>query len=677
MTSSTRESVKVAVRVRPLSSKEIKEGFNTIVRMDKKRSCVYVKNPQGEELQYTYDYVYPADTRQEEIYENTAAPIVAGCLEGFNGTIFAYGQTGTGKTYTMDGIAEEPEKRGIVPRAFEHIYDFATANAETHKVSVSVQYVELYNEEIRDLLLSSKETPVPLKLHEHPQKGFIIDGVKSMVANSFEEILKIQKVGFKHRKTRKTAMNDESSRSHSILTLVIETLTEIDGSQHIRQGRLNLVDLAGSERVKKTKVEGDGLVEAASINYALMVLGNCISALTTKSSGKVHIPYRDSALTKILRDSLGGNARTLMIANIGPAEYNFVETISTLRYAERAKKIENKPSVNMDPKDALLLELQQEMQKLQEQVKGGPIKMSPEQLKMMEEQLENERKKLSESNTLEEAEKEKLKKELEHKRRKIDREKEKLEKHQKKLEELSKYLVGGQTSLVQRTKEQDEEIQRAKENMAKRAEKQKEIEEELSKKKKRQKEMIAQCKDLNEKVKVVSQVHKEMCENYKNLETKLPLIQKQIAEDREQMSAEMEGLQKMIQTLTLVIDNFMPEEDANTAKSNFVWDKEQRQWIAKEKKSKQEILDILTSMKRPKSANGLPRPTFISGGKKLWQQPEKDEIQVLNLEPAPIENFVKNGPPLVDLDFYEEEIEKEFAKDDEADLEVQIPSVYD
>jgi kinesin family protein 3/17 len=348
-----------------MSADEKAAEFEKIVDIDQKEATVYVQNPAGQKVHFRFDFAYPEGISQEEVYEETAAPIVSGVLEGFNGTIFAYGQTGTGKTYTMDGKSTG-EHRGIVPRAFEHIFEHMATNGENQQFMVTVTYVEIYNDELRDLLATGEGEA--LKIREDPQHGVTIRGVAMHKVQQLDDLWRLLAFGKKNRKVRKTKMNAESSRSHSILTLNVETLSQIEGGSHVRSARLNLVDLAGSERIAKTGAEGAGMAEGININYELMILGNCIAALTAK--GNSHIPYRDSKLTMLLRDSLGGNARTMMIAALGPASYNFSETMSTLRYAERAKKIENKPKVNMDPKDALLLKYQEELAALQAQLNG-------------------------------------------------------------------------------------------------------------------------------------------------------------------------------------------------------------------------------------------------------------------------------------------------------------------
>ena len=216
---------------------------------------------------------------------------------------------------------------------------------------IRCSYLEIYNEDIRDLL--SKNVDKKLDLKENPDKGVYVKDLNQVIVKSISEIEGYMEHGTNNRKTGETAMNKDSSRSHSIFTIYVET-AEVNaaGEQSIKAGKLNLVDLAGSERQSKTHAHGERLKEATKINLSLSALGNVISALVEGNTK--HIPYRDSKLTRLLQDSLGGNTKTVMIAAISPADYNFDETVTTLRYASRAKNIKNKPRVNMDPKDALL-----------------------------------------------------------------------------------------------------------------------------------------------------------------------------------------------------------------------------------------------------------------------------------------------------------------------------------
>ena len=358
------ESVRVCVRCRPLNSKERGDGRERIVHVDPKNgTCVVSPIGSNEPPKtFTFDQVYDESVTQEYIYMNTASRIVESVIDGFNGTIFAYGQTGTGKTFTMEGVNDPPELRGIIPRAFQQIFDLIAARGgQNTEFLVRASYLEIYNEEIRDLL--SKNTANKLELKENPDAGVYVRDLTSYVVKSTRECDKLRDFGAKNRHVGATAMNQDSSRSHSIYTITVESCeTREDGSPSIRMGKLNLVDLAGSERQSKTQASGDRLKEATKINLSLSALGNCISALVDGKSS--HIPYRDSRLTRLLQDSLGGNTKTVMVANLGPADWNFDETMSTLRYANRAKNIKNKPKINEDPKDAMLREFQEEIARL-------------------------------------------------------------------------------------------------------------------------------------------------------------------------------------------------------------------------------------------------------------------------------------------------------------------------
>uniref|UniRef100_A0A452UX45 Kinesin-like protein n=1 Tax=Ursus maritimus TaxID=29073 RepID=A0A452UX45_URSMA len=310
--------------------------------------------------QFTFDGAYYVDHFTEQIYNEIAYPLVEGVTEGYNGTIFAYGQTGSGKSFTMQGLPDPPSQRGIIPRAFEHVFESVQC-AENTKFLVRASYLEIYNEDIRDLL--GADTKQKLELKEHPEKGVYVKGLSMHTVHSVAQCERVMETGWKNRSVGYTLMNKDSSRSHSIFTVSIEIYAVDEwGKDHLRAGKLNLVDLAGSERQSKTGATGERLKEATKINLSLSALGNVISALV---DGRCkHIPYRDSKLTRLLQDSLGGNTKTLMVACLSPADNNYDETLSTLRYANRAKNIKNKPHINEDPKDALLREYQEEIKKL-------------------------------------------------------------------------------------------------------------------------------------------------------------------------------------------------------------------------------------------------------------------------------------------------------------------------
>ncbi|XP_040319430.1 kinesin-like protein KIF17 isoform X4 [Herpailurus yagouaroundi] len=357
------ESVKVVVRCRPMNQRERELNCQPVVTVDSARGQCFIQNPGAADeppKQFTFDGAYHMDHFTEQIYNEIAYPLVEGVTEGYNGTIFAYGQTGSGKSFTMQGLPDPSSQRGIIPRAFEHVFESVQC-AENTKFLVRASYLEIYNEDVRDLL--GAESKQKLELKEHPEKGVYVKGLSMHTVHNMAQCERIMEAGWKNRSVGYTLMNKDSSRSHSIFTISIEIYAVDErGKDHLRAGKLNLVDLAGSERQSKTGATGERLKEATKINLSLSALGNVISALV---DGRCkHIPYRDSKLTRLLQDSLGGNTKTLMVACLSPADNNYDETLSTLRYANRAKNIRNKPRINEDPKDALLREYQQEIKKL-------------------------------------------------------------------------------------------------------------------------------------------------------------------------------------------------------------------------------------------------------------------------------------------------------------------------
>ncbi|XP_070566680.1 osmotic avoidance abnormal protein 3-like isoform X2 [Ptychodera flava] len=367
-TSKMSEAVKVIVRCRPLNEREKSLKCKVVVKMDGNKGQCAIQKPDSNDppKMFTFDGAFYTESTTETIYNDIAYPLIDGVLEGYNGTVFAYGQTGCGKSFSMQGIQDPPTQRGIIPRAFEHIFENIGVS-ETMKYLVHASYLEIYNEEIRDLL--SKDTKRKLELKEHPEKGVYVKDLSMHSVHNVAECERIMELGWRNRATGATLMNADSSRSHSIFTIHLEMCeTDGEGEDHIRAGKLNLVDLAGSERQAKTGATGDRLKEATKINLSLSALGNVISALVDGKSK--HIPYRDSKLTRLLQDSLGGNTKTLMVACLSPADNNYDETLSTLRYANRAKNIKNKPRINEDPKDALLRQYQEEITKLKAMLMG-------------------------------------------------------------------------------------------------------------------------------------------------------------------------------------------------------------------------------------------------------------------------------------------------------------------
>uniref|UniRef100_A0A7E4UYI7 Kinesin-like protein n=1 Tax=Panagrellus redivivus TaxID=6233 RepID=A0A7E4UYI7_PANRE len=378
------ESVRVICRCRPLNSRETALNSKVCVEMEQPTGQTVLHHEDGPPKTFTFDGVYFMDSTAEQIYNDIVYPLVENVIEGYNGTVFAYGQTGSGKTFSMQGDEKVPVQRGVIPRTFEHIFE-SIATTESTKFLVHVSYLEIYNEEVRDLLGDDRLKKLDIK--EHSDRGVYVAGLSMHVCHNVNDCHQLMENGFNNRHVGATLMNKDSSRSHSIFTVYVEALSDA-GS--IRMGKLNLVDLAGSERQSKTGATGDRFKEATKINLSLSALGNVISALVDGKSS--HIPYRDSKLTRLLQDSLGGNTKTVMIACISPSDNNYDETLSTLRYASRAKNIKNKPKINEDPKDALLRQYKEEIEKLKGLVQNGGV--STTVVKSNQQEIEAEKAKL-------------------------------------------------------------------------------------------------------------------------------------------------------------------------------------------------------------------------------------------------------------------------------------------
>uniref|UniRef100_A0A8V5GWW5 Kinesin-like protein n=1 Tax=Melopsittacus undulatus TaxID=13146 RepID=A0A8V5GWW5_MELUD len=328
-------SIKVLCRFRPLSPAEILRGDQFLPLFQGDDSVV-----MGGKT-YVFDRVFPPNTTQEQVYCACAMQIVKDVLSGYNGTIFAYGQTSSGKTHTMEGKLHDPQGMGIIPRIARDIFNHIYAMEENLEFHIKVSYFEIYLDKIRDLLDMSKTN---LSVHEDKNRVPYVKGCTERFVSSPEEMMDVIDEGKSNRHVAVTNMNDHSSRSHSIFLIHIKQ-ENVDTEQKL-SGKLYLVDLAGSEKVSKTGAEGAVLDEAKNINKSLSALGNVISALAEGT--KVYVPYRDSRMTRILQDSLGGNCRTTMIICCSPSSYNEPETRSTLLFGQRAKRVRNSASVNVE-----------------------------------------------------------------------------------------------------------------------------------------------------------------------------------------------------------------------------------------------------------------------------------------------------------------------------------------
>ncbi|XP_029901603.1 kinesin-like protein KIF21A isoform X4 [Myripristis murdjan] len=388
-------SVRVALRIRPQLAKEKIEGCHI---------CTYVMpgEPQvflGKDKAFTYDYVFDMDSQQEAIYSHCTEKLIEGCFEGYNATIFAYGQTGSGKTYTMGtgfDVSIGDDELGIIPRAVNHLFrgieERRQAASEQGRpvpeFKINAQFLELYNEEVLDLFDSARDIEARkqrsnIKIHEDANGGIYTVGVTTRTVTSEAEMMQCLKLGALSRTTASTQMNVQSSRSHAIFTIHLcqVRVCTPDNNDNATDNRLanspemnefetltakfHFVDLAGSERLKRTGATGDRAKEGISINCGLLALGNVISALGDRSKRSTHVPYRDSKLTRLLQDSLGGNSQTVMIACISPSDRDFMETLNTLKYANRARNIKNKVVVNQDRASQQISALRTEIARLQ------------------------------------------------------------------------------------------------------------------------------------------------------------------------------------------------------------------------------------------------------------------------------------------------------------------------
>ncbi|XP_046291926.1 kinesin-like protein KIF21A isoform X8 [Marmota monax] len=389
-------SVRVAVRIRPQLAKEKIEGCHICTSVTPGEPQVFL----GKDKAFTFDYVFDIDSQQEQIYIQCIEKLIEGCFEGYNATVFAYGQTGAGKTYTMgtgfDVNITEGEQ-GIISRAVKHLFKSIEEKKHTAiknglpppDFKVNAQFLELYNEEVLDLFdttrdIDAKNKKSNIRIHEDSTGGIYTVGVTTRTVNTESEMMQCLKLGALSRTTASTQMNVQSSRSHAIFTIHVcqtrmcpqvdaENATDnkmISESSQMNEfetltAKFHFVDLAGSERLKRTGATGERAKEGISINCGLLALGNVISALGDKSKRATHVPYRDSKLTRLLQDSLGGNSQTIMIACVSPSDRDFMETLNTLKYANRARNIKNKVMVNQDRASQQINALRSEITRLQ------------------------------------------------------------------------------------------------------------------------------------------------------------------------------------------------------------------------------------------------------------------------------------------------------------------------
>ncbi|XP_058451537.1 kinesin-like protein KIF21B isoform X5 [Malaya genurostris] len=375
-------SVRVAVRIRPQIPRELIDMCRVCTQVTPGEPQVYL----GSDKAFTFDYVFDVTATQVSVYASCVEKLVEGALKGYNATVLAYGQTGSGKTYTMGTGFERdiPElQEGIIPRAVRHLFEGIVQLQENPydddgvylgslQFSVAAQFMELYNEEIIDLLDPYSKGRI-FKIHEDASGGISVAGATIQPLSGPQDALRCLMQGALARTTASTQMNEQSSRSHALFTILIrrqrvmsaEESGNPDGDLETLTSKFHFVDLAGSERLKRTGATGERAREGISINCGLLALGNVISALGDKTKKVSHVPYRDSKLTRLLQDSLGGNSQTIMIACVSPSDRDFMETLNTLKYANRARNIKNKVQINQDQSSRTISQLRREIAALQ------------------------------------------------------------------------------------------------------------------------------------------------------------------------------------------------------------------------------------------------------------------------------------------------------------------------
>jgi kinesin family protein 3/17 len=672
------ERVKVVVRKRPLSAEEREAGESNTVSMDQSASDLLLWNPKAEGKEqprrFTYDQVFDSDSQQYSVFDSITRPILDSCIEGYNGellpafltvpclamllpssfrtsptsassflfattlafvarwpvidcvptafagTIFAYGQTGTGKTFTMEGKNNPPELKGIIPTIFKYIFRHIGTSSKAYVITAS--FLEIYNEEIRDLL--SKNQRQELELREDPDRGPYVKGLLHREIKSVDDFSEVLATGTKNRSVRATLMNQDSSRSHSIFSIRIEVSdpgsNDCNGS--LTAGKLNLVDLAGSERQSKSRSTGDRLKEATKINLSLSALGNVISSL---SDGKAqHIPYRDSKLTRLLQDSLGGNCKTVMIANIGPAASNYDETLSTLRYASRAKAIKNKPKRNEDPKDAKLREFQEEIERLKKQISGsstaaagggdesmqsesaaGKKQKRIEQIKQkMREEMKHELASGSGAQpdkaekharqameaykneagmSLEERdeiqkEMDNLGQERQEIERKLKKEEQEEEQLKQQLQQVEARVIYGNENLLEKEQRQQAELDKQRKEMEKRKEEEERERQCIQELEEQQLMREEKYKTLEDEVQGKRKKVDKLKQRLRSKQQQLDNLKGEQAKERQQLQEQTGGLASKVQLKALILHHFVPETMLEELISLSQYDDVQGRW---------------------------------------------------------------------------------------------------
>lgn len=540
------ENVRVVIRVKPANNEA-----NQILEVDTNNTVVTVKRCQSTEPPkiYKFDYILNQNSTQTDAYCYTARPIVEKLFEGYNGTVLAYGQTGTGKTYTMTG-SKEIDAGGVIPNTFSHIFSHIAKAREELTFLIHVTYLEIYNETVRDLL--SKKPQQGLEVREHSSYGVFVQDLSGYVVHTPDELENLIKIGEKNRAVGATDINAASSRSHTIFTITLESSKRsATGAEPAKatRGKLQLVDLAGSERQSKTHATGVRFREASKINQSLSVLGNVISALVDGKTS--HIPYRNSKLTRLLQDSLGGNSKTVMIATISASENDYEETVSTLRYANRAKNIQNHTHVNEPPEDTMLKQFQNEIIALRAQL---------EKHNGLEEEVDTplKTKKKRQSSAIRETETSPI--ETLQEMDEIHKTRNEQHQLQNKLMQLQDKIIVGGENLLEKAQNQEFLLEMASAELEQSIKAEEQLEQTLQQKE-------AQRIDFEERYSSLQEEAVGKTKKLKKLTTMIMSAKTELADLHQEHQREMEGILDTVRGLTreiqlaeLIISSYVPKE---------------------------------------------------------------------------------------------------------------------
>ena len=516
----------------------------------------------------------------------------------------------------MLGDLSSKEQYGILPNSISHIFDYISERGGTAtQFLVRASFYELYNEEIRDLLTPGQKK---LEIKEDPNGVYVKDGSSFIVQNG-DELMKLVDLGNSRRAVAATAMNATSSRSHSIFIITVEMSVPVDGTteSHIKVGKLHLVDLAGSERQAKTMATGDRLKEAAKINLSLSCLGNVIAALVDGKSS--HIPYRDSKLTRLLQDSLGGNSKTCMLAAISPASYNLEETLSTLRYAQRTKQIKNQPKVNEDPKDALLREYQEEIDKLRQMLEqqgtgdGAALQlpgttasqnlhqMTEQQLSDLQSQIDKEK---NDAATTEDIlERNRILSDVQQRSEELERERKEREALGKRLEQMQSKLLSGGENLIVKAEEQERNLKQHSDAIAEQVRKQEELKRTLEEREDQyfhmQQSFSSLKEELNDKVGKLKQLWGVSM----RVKEEITDIEEENTRERDSLLDNIRDLVIDLKLKTTLLEAFVPPVYLQWIEANAKYDEDERTWFI----PKEQLTGKLLKARHPDLKRVRPR----------------------------------------------------------------------